>query len=112
MGICYGEEGQIGSRVFDFEIYHDSTKTRLYSLLDYSHYTLLIFGGLQAMGSFPEFVKVIQIHSEKVDKGYWAEFSPYEGHMILVRPDSHIESITSLNAIESLSLSKNMRFAL
>ena len=116
MGIRYGEQGLPGSRVFDFEISqgaglgagHGSprgtTKTRLYNLLDYTHFTLLIFGDGGFTLSVPEYVKVIRIHPGKTGEGYSAENSPYTNQAILVRPDSYIQAVTSLDKIESLLL--------
>lgn len=117
MGIRYGEQGLSGSRLFDFEVYHsgvyqgendqgavyrDAFKTRLYSLLDYTHFTLLIFGDCQVELNFLEFVNIIQIYPQKVGEGYWAENSPYKNQAVLVRPDSYIESSASLDKIKSL----------
>jgi len=45
MGIRYGQQGPHGTRMFDIEVYDGADKTRLYLLLDYTKYTLLIFGG-------------------------------------------------------------------
>ncbi|MES2803597.1 MAG: FAD-binding protein [Bdellovibrionota bacterium] len=93
MGIRYGEEGLRGSRLFDLEVFNGSAKTRLYSLLDYTRFTLLIFGEVKVDVKLPDYVKVIQIH---------AETSPYQHQAILVRPDSYIESSVTLDKIESL----------
>ncbi len=101
MGIRYGEQGLPGSRLFDLEVYQDTVKTRLYSLLDYSQFTLLIFGDRLASFDLPEFVRVIQIHHTKCEEGCFAESSPYENQAILVRPDSYIESSTLLDNLES-----------
>lgn len=112
MGIRYGEQGLSGSRLFDFEvfhcgvykneIYHRTIKTRLYSLLDYTQYTLLIFGDCHVDLNLPEFVNLIQIHPQKVAEGYWEENSPYKNQAVLVRPDSYIESSSSLDRIKCL----------
>lgn len=102
MGIRYGKEGLRGSRIFDLELNHASTKTRLYSLLDYTQFTLIIFGESEAVINAPDFVKVIHIHTQNSEKSYWTESSPYMNQAILVRPDSYIEAVTSLDQIESL----------
>ena len=96
MGIRYGEEGLSGSRLFDFEVYIGTVKTRLYSLLNYTQFTLLLFGESQADLNLPESVKVIRISSKKCEGGYWTESSPYINQAVLVRPDSYIESATPL----------------
>jgi len=105
MGIRYGEQGLRGSRLFDLKVCHETqqrtVKTRLYSLLDYTQFTLLLFGECEGDLDLPEFVKVIQIHPQKCGAGYWAENSPYINQAVLVRPDSYIESSMSLDEIES-----------
>ncbi len=104
MGICYGDEklrGLAGSRLFDIEVHDGTTQapTRLYSLLDYARFTLLIFGELATEDlKAPDFVRILQIHPERRSQGYWAEKSPYRNQAILVRPDSYIESASDLGA--------------
>ena len=100
MGIRYSELGLPGSRLFDFEVYHNAVQTRLYSLLDYTQFTLLIFGDCQVNLSLPEFVKVIQVHPNNCEKGYWSQNSTYKNQAVLVRPDSYIESSMSLDNTE------------
>lgn len=102
MGIRYNEHGLIGSRLFDMMIHHGSSKTRLYSILKYNQYTLLIFGQAHVEVKLPKFVHVIKISRDRVDLGYWAVDTPYDNQAILVRPDSYIQSVTPLNAIENL----------
>ena len=102
MGVRYGDQGLRGSRLFDLHLSKGNTKTRLYSLLDYTQFTLLVFGDAKVEIKLPEFVKVIQIHSKNVGEGYWIESSPYVNHSVLVRPDSYIESVVSLDKIDSL----------
>lgn len=102
MGIRYGEQGLRGSRLFDFEVYHGNFKTRLYSVLDYTKYTLLVFGDYDADLNLPNFVKVIQILKDKREESYWTHSSQYTKKAILVRPDSYIESIVPLDKIENL----------
>lgn len=96
MGIRYGEGGLIGSRLFDFEVYDGSDKKRIYSLLDYTKFSLLIFGDYKKSLRLPDFVKAIPIHMG-------ADHSPYKGQAVLVRPDSYIEACVSLDQIESLT---------
>lgn len=109
MGIQYGEQGLGGSRLFDLEVHSGPTKTRLYSLLNYTRFTLFIFGECKADLELPEFVKVIQIHSKKSSEGYWTESSPYRNQAVLVRPDSYIESLTSLDQTESLFIGNSTK---
>lgn len=103
MGIRYGKKGLIGTRVFDFEVFRNKDKTRLYSLLDYTKYTLLIFGDQKTNISLPDFVNSIHISlSENVKDEYWTDCSPYREQAILVRPDSYIQAAVSLDKVKSL----------
>jgi hypothetical protein len=110
MGIRYGEQGLRGSRVFDFEIY-DGTKLRLYSLLDYTKFTLILFSGEKRDLTTPEFVKVIQIYPNNHHANYWTNNSQYMNQAVLVRPDSFIESTASSEKAQALTddLIKNLR---
>ena len=102
MGIRYGDEGLCGSRLFDVEIFNGVVKIRLYSLLNYTKFTLLIFGDDEVNLSLPKFIKVIQIYSNKCQASYWTDSSPYMNQAILVRPDSYIESAAPLDKVASL----------
>lgn len=102
MGIRYGEAGFRGSRLFDFEIFNGIVKTRLYSLLDYMKFTLLIFGYSALDLKFPEFVKVIPIYPNQCQENFWTNNTRYTNQAILVRPDSYIQSSAPLDKIESL----------
>jgi 2-polyprenyl-6-methoxyphenol hydroxylase-like FAD-dependent oxidoreductase len=107
MGIRYGEEGLRGSRLFDLEVNNETIKTgtsktgktRLYSILNYTQFTLLLFGECKADLNLPEFIKVVQISSKKTPEGYWTDSSPYINQAVLVRPDSYIESVTPLDQV-------------
>jgi 2-polyprenyl-6-methoxyphenol hydroxylase-like FAD-dependent oxidoreductase len=103
MGIRYGDEGLRGLRLFDFEIFNGIFKTWIYSLLDYTKFTLLIFGDGAVNLKLPEFVKVIQVRLNKCKTGYWTNSSNYINQAILVRPDSYIESSAPLDEVESLT---------
>lgn len=96
MGIRYGEAGLVGSRLFDFEIQQDEEKTRIYSLLDYTKFTLLIFGERPRDLNPPDFINVVQIKPEenKIDQ--------YAGQALLVRPDAYIGSAVKLQDVHSL----------
>lgn len=102
MGVRYGNGGLSGSRLHDFEIHQGSSKRRIYSLLDYSKFTLLIFGETTAAPKVPDFVRIIRISSEKNPAALWSLNAPYQNQALLVRPDSYIESSGSLNEIEAL----------
>ncbi|KVC64919.1 hypothetical protein WI72_07355 [Burkholderia ubonensis] len=90
MGIRYGEHELHGKRLLDFMVRNDGEQadTRIYSLLDYRFFTLLVFGDCNATLDLPAFVKVIRIRDET---------SPYANRMILVRPDSYIAASSSLS---------------
>ncbi len=111
MGIRYGEQGLRGSRVFDFEIYDGTNKLRLYSLLDYTKFTLILFSGEKRDLTTPEFVKVIQIYPNNHHANYWTNNSQYMNQAVLVRPDSFIESTASSEKAQALTddLIKNLR---
>lgn len=102
MGIRYEGQNLIGSRVFDFEVYEGINKTRFYSLLNYAKYTLVVFSDNKLNLIIPEFIQVIQVSSDRNHGDYWAEGTPYLGQAILVRPDSHIESISSSEEAQEL----------
>lgn len=101
MGIRYGTTGLRGTRLHDFEMNAGAERTRLYSLLDYSKFTLLIFGERELNFQVPEFVKVIRISSKENDD-YWAARTAYANQAILARPDSYIQSSASLDQVDSL----------
>ncbi len=102
MGIRYGNQGFVGTRLFDFEIFNRCNKTRIYSLLDYTKFTLLIFSESKMDFNPPVFVNMIQIYPEKCKVGYWAKDPQYKNQLILVRPDSYIKASASLDQIECL----------
>lgn len=108
MGVRYGDQEIRGSRLFDFEIFNGVIKKRLYSLLDYTKFTLLIFGDDEVNLSLPKFIKVIQIYSNKHQASYWTDNFQYINQAILVRPDSYIESSAPLDELESLFKLTNM----
>lgn len=81
MGVRYGEAGIEGTRLFDFKVCEGGEEMRIYSLLDYTRFTLLIFGE-KRFENLPRFIKVIHVPSQ--------EGIPYSNRVILVRPDSYI----------------------
>lgn len=91
MGIRYGQEGIKGTRLFDFEVYNGEHKTRLYSLLDYSKFTLFLFGDCEIDFEVPEYVNIIQVRTDHCE---------YKNQGVLVRPDSYIASIMMLDNID------------
>ncbi|AOK63954.1 hypothetical protein WM29_32560 [Burkholderia ubonensis] len=97
MGIRYGEHALHGKRLLDFMVRNDGEQadTRIYSLLDYRFFTLLVFGDCKATLDLPAFVKVIRIRDE--------ETGPYANQMILVRPDSYIAASSSLSDVSPIT---------
>lgn len=102
MGVRYGEMDLPGSRVFDLEIFDVDSKTRLYSILDYTKFTLLSFGNCKLKAQLPEFVNLIEIHQDKGNGRFSTESTQYANQAILVRPDSYIHSSAPIDKIESL----------
>lgn len=100
MGIRYGNNGLPGSRLYDFEVFEGSNKIRLYSLLKYNYFTLFLFGETKKNLNLPNFINVIQIFLNKQDKFYWTENLQYANQAILVRPDSYIASLSSLEEVD------------
>lgn len=96
MGICYEEHEYHGKRLLDFMEYNNEEQayTRIYSLLDYRSFTLLIFGNLKKTLDLPTFVKTIQINSST---------APYTDRLLLVRPDSYIAVSSSLTDTSPIS---------
>ncbi len=104
MGIRYGDHGPRGSRLFDSEVMDGAKQTRLYSLLDYAHYTLLIFGGGDINFKVPKYVKIVQIHPTPQVKGLWVENSFYSNQAVLVRPDSYLASVIPIDQFDPAQL--------
>ena len=102
MGIRYGTDGIKGSRLFDFEVFLESNKARIYSLLNYAKFTLLVFGDKKIDIVLPRWVRLMQIHDRKIKGEFWAEKSPYSDRAILVRPDAYIQSWSVLDNIASI----------
>lgn len=98
MGISYSGEGLIGKRLFDFNINTGAKKTRLYSMLDYTKFTLLIFGETEISESLPDYIKVIQINEGENDM----DFKKYKNKAVLVRPDAYIHSTSEISELDKL----------
>ena len=94
----YGEDGLAGTRFFDFELGKGASKLRIYSLLDYSRFTLFLFGEAGRVENLPSFVKVIRIGSIP-GEGLWAKDVVYAGRAVLVRPDAYIAGESSLGDV-------------
>ncbi|WP_407973278.1 FAD-binding protein (plasmid) [Burkholderia pyrrocinia] len=96
MGIRYGKHELHGKRLLDFMVrnHGEQTDTRIYSLLDYRYFTLLVFGDCNVTLDLPPFVKVIRIRDEEI---------PYANQMILVRPDSYIAASSSLSDVAPIA---------
>lgn len=91
MGIRYGVEGAAGSRLHDLEVVENGVSKRLYSLLDYSKFTVLVFGEAPVPES--DGAQVIRISVTENSSGLWTSDREYENQVVLVRPDSYIQSI-------------------
>ena len=106
MGISYNKNKKSlkGKRLYDFQVTKNEYQVRIYSLLDYTKFTLLIFSYKKKEISVPEYSHLFHIHpSFKVDE-YWGSQLPYEDQVLIVRPDSYIEFGCSLESIgESLA---------
>ncbi len=90
MGIRYGEDGLEGSRFHDFEWTEDGRTKRAYSCLDYSKFTLFLFGDKPQGRPLPEFWQEVRVPCQSsVPADYW-------GKAVLVRPDAYIEVFTTL----------------
>jgi 2-polyprenyl-6-methoxyphenol hydroxylase-like FAD-dependent oxidoreductase len=101
MGIRYSSTGLQGSRLFDFNVYIGEKCTRLYSLLNYSIYTLLVCSNTHCHYDLPDYVCCIRISSNAAiaDK-YWADKCPYVDQTILIRPDSYIAAAWPNNSVD------------
>lgn len=104
MGIRYGVSGARGTRAFDFEVLGNGVKTRLYSLLDYRKYTLLICGDVDIDMELPDYIHCLSVKPNESKVGYWSKLTPYDGQALLIRPDSYIEDKTTVHNAESLLL--------
>lgn len=102
MGIRYSNHGLSGTRLFDIELFKGQEKTRLYSLLTYQQFSLIIFGEHQQKVPLPNYVRSIQIYSTPHKEAYWTKNKHYSNCAILVRPDAYIQKIVPIAEIELL----------
>ncbi|MCF6775714.1 FAD-binding protein [Thiotrichales bacterium 19X7-9] len=102
MGVRYGNQGLQGERLFDFEVFNSTKKLKIYSLLEYTKFNLLIFSNNTILPTLPKFINIIQIYPNKHKNGYWSNESKYSNQAILVRPDSFIEKSLPLDEVNSL----------
>jgi 3-(3-hydroxy-phenyl)propionate hydroxylase len=100
MGIRYSGEGLCGTRLYDFALddRHEGhgarAGTRLYSLLDYTRFTLFVFSEVDVEIELPAFVNKIWIRAEN---------SPYSEQLLLVRPDAYIAAAMPVAEVAGLS---------
>lgn len=94
MGIQYGTDDIIGTRLHDFEIFVGDDESRIYSKLEYTNYTLLVFDQTEFSIQLPKYIKKIQIHTESSEESIWTHYQYYRGLIVLVRPDSYIQDFS------------------
>lgn len=102
MGIRYSESGLAGSRVYDIDLNQGNKQYRLYTLLDYTKFTLLYFSNEKIAIELPDFVRFVQIQSHNSSNELWTTSHYYKNQIILVRPDSYIEAAGTLNEIDEI----------
>lgn len=102
MGIRYGQHKIKGTRLFDLELFKANSKTRLYSLLGYGEFNLLLFSEAQHEIEVPTGCSVIQILLKKHRTEYWCQTNIYSEKAILVRPDAYIEAIVPVNQAKNI----------
>lgn len=108
MGIRYGKEGVNGTRIHDFEIFNGARKTRLYTLLDYTQFTLLVFNETKPDVSLPDFVRLVHLSTEHTSLGFWTKDAPYRHQALLIRPDSYVHLSLSLEEMDSFDFDQNL----
>jgi len=102
MGIRYAGTHLTGTRLFDFEVQMGEQRTRIYSLLDYRQFTMLVFGEIEIWFTLPQFVKLFKISTNQSESNYWTSNCTYASQAVLVRPDSYIEVAVPIDQMESL----------
>ncbi len=96
MGIRYGNQGVAGSRLHDFMVQGTQGAQRVYSRLDYTRFTLLIFSETELELELPAFVDKLWIPPQPD--------CPYANQLVLVRPDTYIAASLPLEGKDSLSV--------
>jgi hypothetical protein len=85
-------------------VHGEGGTTRVYSLLDYARFTILVFGEDDAELEIPPFARGIRIHPRRRQgAGLWAESCPYADQVIWVRPDGYIATASPTGAKGSSS---------
>lgn len=107
MGIRYGNEGLTGERFFDFEVFNQSTRTRIYSLLDYTKHTVIVFGEKTDFGSdwdseLRDRFQLIWITQSPGPNSFQTTCTRYKGIALLVRPDGYIGGTASIEEMDIL----------
>ncbi|MFC5046560.1 FAD-binding protein [Aquimarina hainanensis] len=102
MGIRYSESGCAGTRVYDLTIHKEKKSMRLYSLLEYTKFTLLCFGDYVPAITVPDFVTILQVRPNETQHEYWTKEDYYKNQIVIVRPDAYIEAVAPIREAESL----------
>jgi 2-polyprenyl-6-methoxyphenol hydroxylase-like FAD-dependent oxidoreductase len=102
MGIRYGDQGLRGRRLYDFPVFEQNRERRLYSLLDYTQFTLLVFDNRKVNLELPKYLKLIQIVPCQSEVGFWTTSHYYTHLAVLVRPDSYIAATAPVETIETI----------
>ncbi|MEO0335938.1 MAG: FAD-binding protein, partial [Pseudomonadota bacterium] len=102
MGIGYGESGGLkGQRLFDLELHgSENADRRIYSLLDYTKYSLITFGEPIEAKSVPENLQILNLGDQVLTDS--PQCRDYAGKILLVRPDSYIQDVITRDEVESL----------
>jgi len=90
MGIRYGSEKLIGQRLFDLALYKGEQQTRLYSLINYQQFSLVVCSEKPLTLSLPKQINLIEVMSKATSNHYSSSDNPYKDQAILVRPDGYI----------------------
>lgn len=91
MGVRYGGDAVAGTRLHDFRVSDDEAETpwRIYSLLDYTRFTLLVCGQRAQLPPLPAGTQVLHVTVP----------CRYTGTLVLVRPDAYIAVQSALDDV-------------
>ena len=103
MGIHYQSHPLKGQRLHDFVLSNAGASNRIYQLLDYSKFTLLIFSAKKIFLPAKPYLQVIIIGKRKNSSNYWTKFNFYKNCAILVRPDSFIKKVIPLAQLQAIN---------